>query len=371
MKQLISKLALAFSTGAIMACLPVASAQYGQNSYDKITLYDFWGFSGNSKTYNGETPQLDQWGLDDRADSVRIEGGEWLLCQDVGYAGPCIVVRADIRELDDYGMGDKISSVRPLPYNINLDHGTVFSRDYSGNFIFYEADFHGNLEPVQTYGNNYGGNYGGSGYGQSGYNQDPYQGPRDPDVIVYTDDNYGGASLGLNKDIRSLRDFDFDNRISSIEIRSGDWEFCTNTYFNGTCEILDADELRLRDFGLNDNISSIRQVPTGTARQAREEEERRIREAEEARQKALRESAVVIFEHGNYKGRAEPVNGNVPNLKDLRMNDNISSIIIRSGSWQICDGPNYQGRCETISANTPKLNGIRLNDNISSIRKTN
>lgn len=369
MKHTFRSAAYLLVMGMLSACSTDSYAQYGYGyNSSSVTLHSFSGYGGTSKTFNDVTPQLDNWTLNDKAESISVQGGSWLLCQDAGFAGPCLVARADIRDLDDFGMSDKISSVRPLPDDIRLDHGTVFSRDYSGNYVFYQADFNGNLSPVQSYGSNSSGSYG-SGYGQTGQAEAPYQGPRDPDLIVYEDYNYRGAALGLNTDVRTLNEFGFNDRISSVEIRHGDWEFCTGTYFNGNCTVLDADQLRMSDISLNDNVSSVRKVATGTARRQREEAERREREERERRERELREAAVVVYADGNYKGRAEPINSDVGNLKPIQMNDNISSIIIREGSWEVCEGPHFTGKCATLSANTAKLNGLKLNDNISSIRR--
>lgn len=61
----------------------------------------------------------------------------------------------------------------------------------------------------------------------------------------------------------------------------------------------------------------------------------------------------------------------ISGLGNTGMNDEISSIQVRRGTWEICSDGNYRGRCETISSDMPRLNGIRMNDNISSIRRVN
>ncbi len=81
-----------------------------------------------------------------------------------------------------------------------------------------------------------------------------------------------------------------------------------------------------------------------------------------------RNGAVTVYTDANRRGASLGLNRAVSDLSRLRFNDNVSSIDIRSGRWEVCEHANFRGRCEVIDASTGRLNGLRLNDNISSIR---
>ncbi|MCA8902013.1 MAG: hypothetical protein KDA53_12265 [Hyphomonas sp.] len=81
-----------------------------------------------------------------------------------------------------------------------------------------------------------------------------------------------------------------------------------------------------------------------------------------------RDANVTLYVDPNGRGASYGTNRAIPDLSRYRFNDNVSSINIRSGKWEICEHANFTGRCQIVDASVDKLNGIRLNDNISSIR---
>ncbi len=79
---------------------------------------------------------------------------------------------------------------------------------------------------------------------------------------------------------------------------------------------------------------------------------------------------VILYDGENHSGTALPINGPVPDLVALRFNDAASSVVINSGSWEVCEDSDFRGRCEVLTGSVTSLRGIRLNDAISSIRPT-
>ena len=76
----------------------------------------------------------------------------------------------------------------------------------------------------------------------------------------------------------------------------------------------------------------------------------------------------VLFEHDDFGGAAYPVTAAIPHLNRVRFNDQVSSLLINSGRWEVCTDPNFRGRCEILDADVTSLGYYRLNDNITSIR---
>lgn len=75
----------------------------------------------------------------------------------------------------------------------------------------------------------------------------------------------------------------------------------------------------------------------------------------------------VIYAHPDFYGDAIVIRGAEPNLKEIGLNDRVSSIEV-SGSWEICTDPNFRGRCTIINGSVTRLSDLRMNDNITSLR---
>ena len=59
---------------------------------------------------------------------------------------------------------------------------------------------------------------------------------------------------------------------------------------------------------------------------------------------------LTLFEHDNFNGRRFAVNGSVNNLADAGFNDRASSVVVGSGTWQLCDDAYFRGNCVTLQA---------------------
>ena len=79
---------------------------------------------------------------------------------------------------------------------------------------------------------------------------------------------------------------------------------------------------------------------------------------------------LTLFEHDNFNGRRLSVNGSINNLADAGFNDRASSVVVGSGTWQLCDDAYFRGNCVTLKAGQyPSLRTTGLNDRISSVRE--
>lgn len=387
-----------------------AQGAYGSgysNDYSQLVLFDGRDYNGISRVLDGGEPNLNFLEFNDRAASLDIRGGGfgWLVCKDANFEGPCLVARETIDNLDAYGMGDKVSSARPLDPRNPYPHGTIFGINYFGDMVFYESDLFGNLSEmdpydawgysaydygyVDTYQTGRYGDYGRYGrynpynpysdYNYDGRNWSGYRGPTNADIVLYRDRDFAGSAYGLNRSAWDLSTLYFNDEVSSIEVRSGRWEICTDSNFGGRCQIIDASVNSLNTLYLNDTISSVRRVGRGEGGGRRDGGYGRGRDGgygdrdrgrgDGGRRGGNRDNDIVVYEHGNYQGRSVGIGTDIANVNTLGMNDRISSIEIRSGIWEVCSDPNYQGRCQTIDASTTNLNLLRMNDSISSLRR--
>jgi len=180
-------------------------------------------------------------------------------------------------------------------------------------------------------------------------------------AVLHADAGYRGGALQVDGAVPDLARIRFNDRISSISIRSGVWEVCTDANFRGKCATIDTSVSRLNDLRLNDNISSIR--PAGYGRNDVGYDDRR-RDGHRGRK-----ADVVLFSQADLRGDPFELKGDVADLSDYRFNDKASSILVTRGTWLACEHANYRGRCEVISRGSGDLRPVGLNNNISSIRR--
>jgi hypothetical protein len=201
---------LRLSVGALAL---VASAQ----AQAEIVLYEKDNYVGRQVRQYIQEANFDRLGFDDKASSVVVRSGNWQLCADADFRGQCITLNAgSYPSLRQLGMNDRISSVRPA--NGNQDN------------------------------NSWGGGWGGSNAA----------------VSLYERTDYGGRTVDLQGSA-DLAGLGFSDKASSIIVRSGRWDFCSDADFRGRCTTLGPGSYgNLRSVGLNDDIASFRPSGGGT-----------------------------------------------------------------------------------------------------------
>ncbi|KCZ91807.1 beta/gamma crystallin-related protein [Hyphomonas johnsonii] len=178
-------------------------------------------------------------------------------------------------------------------------------------------------------------------------------------VILYADAGFSGAGLEIDGAVPDLARLRFNDKVSSIAMRSGAWEVCTDANFRGRCRIIDTSVSRLSALRLNDNISSLRPAGYGAG----------APRGDWGGSGRGNRADVVLFADSGLRGQPIEVNRDIPDLSDYRFNDRASSILVNSGTWLACEHANYRGRCEVVGRGSGELRPIGLNDNISSIRR--
>jgi hypothetical protein len=97
----------------------------------------------------------------------------------------------------------------------------------------------------------WGSGWNGNGWGQGGAGT----------VVLYENDNFGGRSIDLSQGIDDLQQRGFNDRVSSLVIRQGLWEFCSDADFRGQCITLGPGRYpTMGSWNLNDKLSSVRRV---------------------------------------------------------------------------------------------------------------
>jgi hypothetical protein len=162
-------------------------------------------------------------------------------------------------------------------------------------------------------------------------------------ITIYKDTNYGGRNLEFTYPEANLKNEGFNDEASSCKVESGTWILYKDTDFGGDYSVLgpgnyaDADAMGIS----NDSLSSLRPLP---------------------------ESGICLFKDTNFRGRMVALTGAESNFKNINFNDEASSVIVVSGTWNLYEDTNFKGTKWTLDVGqyqTPQEGGFN-NDNISS-----
>lgn len=129
------------------AIFAAAAALAGQASA-QLTFFENDGFQGRSFNTGAQVSNFNSVGFNDRASSVIVMRNRWEVCEDVRYAGRCVVLRPGrYPSLGAMGLNDRISSVRTVGYNARIDDGRyappaapVYDNRRRNNERLYEVD---------------------------------------------------------------------------------------------------------------------------------------------------------------------------------------------------------------------------------------
>jgi Beta/Gamma crystallin len=78
---------------------------------------------------------------------------------------------------------------------------------------------------------------------------------------------------------------------------------------------------------------------------------------------------ITLYEHPGFQGRNMTTGDAVPNLARAGFNDMASSIVVRSGLWEVCSDAYFHGNCATLRPGEYRRIDSTLNDRISSARQ--
>ncbi len=98
------------------------------------------------------------------------------------------------------------------------------------------------------------------GQGHHGPNRPGWDNGRGAAITVYRDAQYRGTSRTFDGSIRNLREYGLNDAISSIRLSRGTWEICEHADFRGRCETVRGDVRDLTRMNFNDKVSSLRPV---------------------------------------------------------------------------------------------------------------
>ncbi len=205
---------------AIKYALAVTGLFIASQAAAQVTFYENSGFEGRSFTTGRTVNNLERFGFNDRASSAVVRGNStdrWEVCDDIRFGGRCVVLRrGEYSSLSSMGMNDRVSSVRNVGRNAQIDDDRYAPA------------------PVA---------------------------PAPPEVTFFENDGYQGRSFTVNSPVVDLRRSSFNDRASSAVVRSGRWEVCDDASYRGRCVVLRPGQYSALSYmGLNNRVSSVRAV---------------------------------------------------------------------------------------------------------------
>jgi len=171
------------------------------------------------------------------------------------------------------------------------------------------------------------------------------------EIILFQNENFGGPRFSASNSVSDLANSGFNDRASSVTVRGGSWQLCSDAYFRGQCVTLSpGNYASLGAMGLNNRVSSLREIGwngggggTGGGSPGG----------------GSGGGSIVLFESPGMTGRSFALNGPMPNLSGTGFNDRASSAVVNSGTWQLCADADYMSSCEVVSPGQwPNLGGV-------------
>jgi hypothetical protein len=180
------------------------------------------------------------------------------------------------------------------------------------------------------------------------------------EIAVFKQPNFSGEGLTLRGDTANLGDRGFLDQVSSIDVRSGQWQVCTQPDYKGECVVLERGRYPTLEKTLNHRIESVREV-TRYADRGRDSYSRYG-----GARGYSRNPAVELFAAPDFRGRSMTLDRDADTLFDG--GQRAASLVINEGTWEVCTEPDYEGVCRVFEPGSYETLG-RLHRRVGSLRR--
>ena len=160
------------------------------------------------------------------------------------------------------------------------------------------------------------------------------------EIVLYQNENFSGPRFAANESVNDVARVGFNDRASSVTVRGGSWQLCSDSYYRGQCVTLGpGDYTSLRSMGLANAVSSLREIGWNSGGPG---------PGPGPSPGPGAGGSIVLYESPGMTGRSYSLNGPLRNFDGTGFNDRASSAVINSGSWQLCADADYQSSCEVL-----------------------
>jgi hypothetical protein len=183
------------------------------------------------------------------------------------------------------------------------------------------------------------------------------------EMTLFDDSHFRGPSMTIRGDTYNLQGSGLNDRVSSVIVRSGRWQVCTDADFGGHCRVLGPGEYPQLYDPLHDRISSARPIDSTAVYDPAyrygyyervvpvERIERFDRYADRGRYGALQ-----IYTMPGFRGSTMRFDNSATTLDTRAAHEGVASLVVREGVWEVCTGLDFSGRCRVFEPGSyPRL----------------
>ena len=174
------------------------------------------------------------------------------------------------------------------------------------------------------------------------------------EMTLYKQPYFRGAQLTLRGHTPEIASVGFADRAASIVVASGRWELCSQPEFKGDCVTLDPGEYPTLDARLNHRVESAREVGSFANRTGS--------------YGSYGRGEIELYGQPGFRGRTMKLDRDAPTLEGTGFDDRASSVVVTSGTWQLCSDPGFAGTCRTFAPGRYADLGYGMAKDVSSAR---
>ena len=151
------------------------------------------------------------------------------------------------------------------------------------------------------------------------------------EITLFQHRDFGGAAAKVHHGAADLDASAFNDTATSLVVREGVWEACTEANFQGRCIELQPGAYPSLSGSLGHSVASVREV-TAVA-------------AAEPAVAARVEPRLVLFESEDFGGSSMEVRTTTSSLERYPPYDGAAAAIVYQGTWRLCSEENSRGQC--------------------------
>ncbi|MDQ1817914.1 beta/gamma crystallin-related protein [Massilia sp. CCM 9210] len=174
------------------------------------------------------------------------------------------------------------------------------------------------------------------------------------ELTLFSRDGFDGREMTLRATTPNLVESGFNDRASSMIVRSGRWEVCEHVGFEGRCVVFEQGEYPTLE-RFNDRISSVREIMPERGHGG-------------GRHHGGRRGMIALFADRGLEGDARRLRRDADDFAEIDFNDSARSVQIMQGTWQLCSDAGYRGTCSIFAPGRYEDLGRGLRARVSSAR---
>jgi hypothetical protein len=304
-----------FRARLIHACLVSTCLLAGVAQAAEMTLYRNPNFGGAQLTLRGHSPNIGNFGFQDQASSLVVTSGRWEVCTQPDFQGDCVTLKPGEYPALDARLNHRIESAREV-----------------GSYA----------EQTGSY----------SQYGRGA-------------IELFGQPGFRGQSMLLDHDAPTLEGSGFNDRASSLVVKDGTWQLCSDARYSGTCRIYGPGSYADLGYGMAKQVSSARVV------RASRDAPAVLSSGYDAPPPRNSEGTAraILYSDENFRGESMAVSGQVGTLERAGFDKATSSMVIEGGQWLFCTDVYFRGNCRVMGPGRYRtLRDVGLTQAISSVR---